>query len=74
MWSTEGRVIRDIFCDIARGNYCEIFVAAWNLGKKCLLRDFGGFGRTPAYLRIVFITLAKWRARAQKVGAPACNK
>jgi hypothetical protein len=39
-----------------------------------LLRGFGGLGRTPAYLKDVLIAVAKCRARAQKAGAPACDK
>ena len=43
----------------------------WDFGKKRLLRDFGGFRRTPAYLGVVLITFAKCRARANILRAPA---
>ena len=42
-----------------------------DFGEKRLLRDFGGFGRTPAYLGVVLITFAKCRARAHILSAPA---
>ena len=44
------------------------------LPEFLLLRGFGGLGRTPAYIRVILVAVAKCRARAQKVGAPASNK
>jgi hypothetical protein len=49
-------------------------VAVQGLPEFFLLRGFGGLGRTPAYSRDAIIAVAKCWARAQKVGAPACDK
>jgi hypothetical protein len=46
----------------------------WDFRDFGLLSGFGGFGCTPAYLRVVLITFAKYWAHAEKVCMLACNK
>jgi hypothetical protein len=53
---------------------CVLCFRYLGLPEFFLLGGFGGLGRTPAYLRDVLISVAKCRARAQKLGAPACDK